>query len=156
MKKILFLVPILLAGAAGGAFLWHYNSMEQALRRACVEVLEDRLQSPSSLKIVKWHELTSRPATIEEAIGPEPTGSDYAHDLYMSQRKMLSHGAGKMNDILFEYDADNAFGASMRGASVCSYHTFGGDRRATINASKVMIDGKTRLDLALDQLKSLK
>ena len=156
MSRFLFVVPALIAGAAGVAFWWHYNSTEQALRRACVEVLEDRLQSPSSLKIIKWHELTSRPATIEEAIGPEPDGSDYMHDLYISQRKMLSHGAGKMNEVLFEYDADNAFGASMRGASVCSYHTFGGDRRATINASKVMIDGKTRFDLALDQLKSLK
>lgn len=151
-----------LALAGGGAYWWDYTSTEQSLRRACVEVLEDRLKSPSSLTIVKWHKITSRDATKEEVVGPTPSRSDYGdnYEIAMKAHKSLEEiyaaSPGKILEVVMEYDAKNGFGTPIRGRSVCSYHTQRDQERQDISATSTKLDGETNLEHSISQLKRLR
>lgn len=163
MNKIIAIGVLAVAAAAAAIFWMRSNSFEADFKAACMNVLADRLRSPATLEVKEWSALERRPATLEEFVGGAPNRADVGDDeaweramkLQRLREELYALGLYDIVLLSFTYDAKNAFGVPIRGGSECSYVLDRKTKRATIDESSIRVDGLTKFDWALEQLKAL-
>ena len=88
---------------------------------ACEEYLKGGLKSPSSYKQVKISSFDSRIPFDAWRNITRATGSKLDNDPRIVKVDRKYQADGGIRTVLIEYDADNSFGASIRGTEVCKF-----------------------------------
>ncbi|MBC7280011.1 hypothetical protein [Hoeflea sp.] len=148
-------IVVVAAGLSAGAALAYFgvidNPLEPALYAKCEDVLKRRLKSPSSYKRVKmWPSEKSLSAEQYAVEKPDMADSSYG----LKKLADIESGALKpvLRQVLIEYDAQNGFGAAIRGAAKCSYVADSSNDR--ILGIMVRINGKTHTDWLVESIRN--
>jgi hypothetical protein len=92
-----------------------YRSTDSEAVKTCQTNLEGSLKSPSSLKIVKTVSLTTNVEVVEAR-------TKYILPKLLSEEKLTNKKTRSvpLYEVSFTYDADNSYGAALRGYHNCT------------------------------------
>ena len=109
---------------------------------ACEEFIKDGLKSPSSYKRASVSKLDE---TISQEMFLENHGKIDTFD-----KHWLDDGRLTQRIVAIEYDADNSFGASIRGAGICEFHLIDGEL-----PSQISLDASVSMAIAQRSMREL-
>lgn len=121
---------------------------------ACEDVLKERLKSPSSYKRISTFESSQLLDEREYAEYLTTRGeSEAVQEWAMKEFKSGSIKPTNFS-ILIEYDADNSYGAAIRGYATCTYISDYGRRPEDRKLAKfiVQVDGENSIEWLRQQL----
>ena len=108
-------VVIICASISMLAFMAVYRSADSEAVKTCRTNLESSLKSPSSLKIIKTVSLTTDVEVVEAR-------TKYILPKLLSEEKLTDNKTRSVPiyEVSFTYDADNSYGAAVRGYHNCT------------------------------------
>ena len=141
---------------------------------ACIEALKKRLKSPSSFQLINKTDVSKKVivsgedekvlrARYSELIAKDKeTTLTQKEDLELARMDLkilglndVKNGRGegaKLLSVIVEYDAQNAFGALIRGIERCEYNAPLGDFGSYADHDDVLIGGKTYTDWLIERV----
>jgi len=179
INKLLLTTTIVLAGCDVGTITNDKNTDLKRFETACVEAIKKRLKSPSSFQFIKTTDISEPIAVANEEMqalrvrlrdgreeykrmnlkeNPTLEESKALLEYARAEAKFANLYANQEDAMLFsilvEYDAQNSFGAMLRGIESCEYTSWGGSFDNRLDYDDVLIDGKTYTNWLLDQGKA--
>lgn len=169
LKHVLALCFMILVGA--GAYvgfdlyrIGHLPFVPSPLQRACVDLLEDRLKAPSTLKIIEVNHYI-KPMSIEEAesqLRQDSSGTEsdavLQFELTLLKDKFKDESQRPLlYEVFLTTDADNSFGTPLRSVSHCTLAQTNGSYPSSFDLQfKMKLDGFDRTEWLAEQAKQLK
>ena len=117
--------------AHAGLWEWLFGPSEPTFYERCVEVLKERLKSPSSYKLIRTLPAKINKATQDEYFGwytPDQKREALSkiqsdkdrQSLHSVDQAIFDNGNAWHAQLLFEYESSNAYGASIKNAGECT------------------------------------